>query len=331
MRSVSGFATGAGCLVFRGGCVYTLIQKRPYYFMISTVLIALSIVAMIVSTVTLGSPLRLSIDFTGGSLLEASFEQPVAVEDVRALLGEAGYEDVTVKTVGDESTIHVRTKELTVAQIEDLKGLLADAYGQVTVHRAETVGPTIGQETTRAAIFAILAAGVAILAFVALAFRRVPNSFRYGACAIAKMFHDVIILMGVSSLLGLLLKWEVDALFLTAVVTVVGFSVQDVIVVFDRIRENSVRHRNEPYETMINRSLLETVHRSLATQLNSQFVMLAIILFGGATIRQFMVIMLIGMVTGTYSSLFFAVPLLVVWERNEWAHLFRRRSQATLA
>jgi preprotein translocase SecF subunit len=137
------------------------------------------------------------------------------------------------------------------------------------------------------------------------------------------MFHDVIILMGVASLLGLVFNWEVDSLFLTAVVTVVGFSVQDVIVVFDRIRENSARHRNEPYETMINRSLLETLHRSLATQLNSQFVMLAIILFGGVTIRQFISIMLIGMVTGTYSSLFFAVPLLVVWERNEWLHLFR--------
>ncbi|NLT73102.1 MAG: protein translocase subunit SecF [Chloroflexi bacterium] len=307
--------------------MFTLIQKRPYYFLISTTLIVLSVVAMVVSTLTLGSPLRLSIDFTGGTLLEATLDRSVDPEDIRALLTDEGYEDATVKTVGDDATVSIRTRELTVAEIEALKAVLAAAYGPLTVRSSDTVGPTVGQETTRAAVYAILAAGVAILAFVAIAFRKVPNPIRYGACAIAKMFHDVIIMMGVCSMLGLVFNWEVDALFLTAVVTVVGFSVQDVIVVFDRVRENSARYRNEPYETIINRSLLETLHRSLATQLNSQFVMLAIILFGGATIRQFMAIMLIGMVTGTYSSLFFAVPLLVVWERNEWAHIFRRRPQ----
>jgi preprotein translocase subunit SecF len=311
--------------------VFTLIQKRPYYFVLSAVLIVLSLSAMAVSTITLGSPLRLSIDFTGGSLLEVTFGQDVSPESVRALLAGAGYEDATVKTVGDARNIVVRTKELSVDQTEALKTTLVEAFGPVTVQRSETVGPTIGKETTRAAIYAILAAGVAILIFVAIAFRKVSNPIRYGACAIAKMFHDVIILMGISSLLGLVFGWEVDALFLTAVVTVVGFSVQDVIVVFDRIRENSARHRSEPFETMINRSLLETLHRSLATQLNSQFVMLAIILFGGATIRQFMVIMLIGMFTGTYSSLFFAVPLLVVWEQHGWRHMFKRRPQPATA
>ncbi len=307
--------------------MFTLIQKRPYYFMLSAALIVLSIIAMSVSMATLGSPLRLSIDFTGGSLLEVSFDADVSPEEVRALLTDAGYEDASVKTVGEAHDIVIRTKELSIEQTEALKASLAEAYGPITVQRSETVGPTVGRETTRAAIYAVLAAGVAILIFVAIAFRRVPNPIRYGTCAIAKMFHDVIILMGVASMLGLVFGWEVDALFLTAVVTVVGFSVQDVIVVFDRIRENSVRHRSEPYETMINRSLLETLHRSLATQLNSQFVMLAIVLFGGATIRQFMVIMLIGMVTGTYSSLFFAVPLLVVWEQHGWSTMFKRRPQ----
>jgi preprotein translocase SecF subunit len=311
--------------------VFTLIQKRPYYFVLSALLIVLSISAMVVSTLTLGSPLRLSIDFTGGSLLEVTFGQDVSPESVRALLSSAGYEDATVKTVGNARNIVVRTRGLSVDENEALKSTLVEAYGPVTVQRSETVGPTIGKETTRAAIYAILAAGVAILIFVAIAFRKVSNPIRYGTCAIAKMSHDVIILMGISSLLGLVFGWEVDALFLTAVVTVVGFSVQDVIVVFDRIRENSARHRSELFETMINRSLLETLHRSLATQLNSQFVMLAIILFGGATIRHFMVIMLIGMVTGTYSSLFFAVPLLVVWEQHGWRQMFKKRPQTATA
>ena len=171
---------------------------------------------------------------------------------------------------------------------------------------------------------------MAILIFVAIAFRKVPKPIRYGVCAIAKMFHDVIILLGVASILGLVAGWEVDSLFLTAMVTVVGFSVQDVIVVFDRIRENIRRRRGEPFETMVNRSLLETLHRSLATQLNAMFVMMAIIFFGGATIRQFMLVMLIGMVTGTYSSLFFAVPLLVVWESGDWDSMFKRPERAAV-
>jgi len=161
----------------------------------------------------------------------------------------------------------------------------------------------------------------------------VPNALRYGVCAITKMLHDVLVLLGLASILGLLAGWEVDSLFLTAVLTVVGFSVQDVIVVFDRIRENIGRRRGEDYETIVNRSLLETLHRSLATQLNAVFIMVALILFGGVTIRQFMAVMAIGMVVGTYSSLFFAVPLLVVWERGELrqalARLTGRRAPAT--
>jgi len=123
----------------------------------------------------------------------------------------------------------------------------------------------------------------------------------------------------------------VDSLFLTAVLTVLGFSVSDVIVVFDRIRENINRRRGEPFETIVNRSLLETLHRSLATQLNAMFVMVAIIFFGGVTIRQFILAMLVGMVMGTYSSLFFGVPLLVVWEQGELGRLFRRQGKRATA
>jgi preprotein translocase SecF subunit len=130
--------------------------------------------------------------------------------------------------------------------------------------------------------------------------------------------------MGVFSLLGLLLGWEADALFLTAMLTVTGFSVQDTIVVFDRIRENIPRRRGEPYEQIVNRSLLETLHRSLATQLNAIFILIAILLFGGATIQQFIATLLVGLISGTYSSIFTAVPLLVVWEKGEIGRFFQR-------
>jgi len=303
--------------------MYNLVQKRRWYFALSALLLMTGIAAMVYSTITTGSPLRLSIDFIGGTLLELAFEQPVATEDAHAVVSAAGY-DPTVNTVGDARTLIIRTKQMTTVQKDALVDALAERFGPVTERRFESVGPSVGGETTRAAGMAVLAASVAILAFMAIAFRNVPNALRYGVCAIAKMLHDVLFLLGLGSLLGPLANWEVDALFFTAVLTVVGFSVEDVIVVFDRIRENIGRRRNESFETTVNRSLLETLHRSLATQLNAMFVMMAIVLFGGVTIRQFMLTMLIGMVMGTYSSIFFAVPLLVVWEHGELGQLFRR-------
>jgi len=308
-----------------------LVQKRRWYFAFSALLLAVGIAAMIYSTVVTGAPLRLGIDFTGGSLLEVSFEQAVPTEEVRAVVEAAGYSDPVINTVENPQTLLIRTREMNAAAKDALVAALTAQFGPTVERRYESVGPTIGGETTRAAVLAILAASVAILVFVAIAFRSVPNALRYGVCAIAKMLHDVLILLGLAAIMGLVAGWEADALFLTAVLTVVGFSVQDVIVVFDRIRENINRHRNEDYETVVNRSLLETLHRSLATQLNAIFVMFAIILFGGSSIRVFMLTMAIGMVTGTYSSLFFAVPLLVVWERGEFpspARLFWRHQAA---
>ncbi|TEU09409.1 MAG: protein translocase subunit SecF [Anaerolineales bacterium] len=304
--------------------MFSLVQKRHWYFRISAILILPGIVAMIYSTISLGSPFRLSVDFTGGSMWELSFSQPASPDRVRSLLADAGFGDATVQAVGNERNLSIRTRQMEMATKQALQEAFAQEFGETTELRFESVGPIIGYETTRSAILAILASSLAILFFIAIAFRKVPNAFRYGVCAITKMLHDVLFLLGVASILGIFAGWEVDSLFLTAVLTVVGFSVQDVIVVFDRIRENIPRRRGEPFETIVNRSLLETIHRSLATQLNAIFVMVAIILYGGATIKQFMLTMLIGMVTGTYSSIFFAVPLLVVWEKGEIGHLFRR-------
>jgi preprotein translocase SecF subunit len=257
--------------------MFRLVQKRRWFFLISAILILPGIAAMIYSTITIGSPFHLSIAFTSGAVLELRFSQPVSVEDVRVVLDEAGFSDATVQNVADENTVMIRTTEMTVDQKQALEDQLIASYGAADELRFESVGPTVGRETTSAAFRAIIAAGVAIMFFVALAFRSVPNAFRYGISAIAKMFHDVLFLLGVASILGFVMNWEVDSLFLTALVTVVGFSVQDVIVVFDRIRENTKRRHGEPFDVIVNRSLLETIHRSLATQLNAIFVMVAII------------------------------------------------------
>lgn len=303
--------------------MFTFVQKRRWFFLFSAILLSSGVIAMIVSAAMTGAPLHLSVDFTGGSLLELQFQREVSPTEVRAVFDEAGLADTTVQTARSEDDVIIRTKPMQVGTKDALEAKLRERFGDFTELRFDSVGPTVGRETTRAAGLAILAASLAILLFIAIAFRNVPNAFRYGVCAIAKMLHDVLFLIGFASLMGLLAGWEVDSLFLTAVLTVVGFSVQDVIVVFDRIRENITRRRGESFETIVNRSLLETLHRSLATQLNGMFVMVAIIFFGGVTIRQFILAMLVGMLCGTYSSLCIGVPLLVVWERGELGRFFR--------
>jgi preprotein translocase SecF subunit len=210
--------------------------------------------------------------------------------------------------------------------IEELGALAPLDEGSL---RVEQVSATVGQEVARSAVLAVLVAAVVVTGFMVVAFRQVPFAIRYGVCAILAMFHDILIVSAIMSLAGLLLGWEIDALFLTALLTVVGFSVQDTIVLFDRIRENIPKHLGEPYETIVNRSVLETIHRSLATQLNAFFIMAAILLFGGESIKQFIAILFVGLLTGTYSSIFIAVPLVVAWEKGELP--FTRRTPPAAA
>lgn len=297
--------------------MFNIVEKRHWYFLLSAVIIIPGLVAMIYSTVVYGSPVKLGIDFTGGALLELRFEQPIPPAEVRQVFAEQGFPGSTVQTTQDDQTILVRTKPMDPDEKASILESLSGAYGQVEELRFESVGPAVGAEVTRAAGIAVAVAAIFILLFILFAFRKVPHAFRYGACAIAAMIHDILVTVGLFAIAGLLLNWEADALFLTALLTVIGFSVQDTIVVFDRIRENIPRRRGESYETVVNRSLLETIHRSLATQLNAIFVLIALLLLGGATTQQFVAVLLVGLLSGTYSSIFNAVPLLVVWETGE--------------
>ncbi|MGC8879859.1 MAG: protein translocase subunit SecF [Anaerolineae bacterium] len=304
--------------------MFNIIQRRYLYFAISAAIIIPGIVAMLLSIARFGTPLRLSIDFTGGSMMELRFEKPVQPSVVRAVFVDNGLGDTVVTTAGDERTALIRCKVLEEEQKVQLQEELRQRVGSFEELRYEMVGPTVGSEVTQAATIAVIAASAVIVFYIWWAFRKVPNSLRYGICAISAMAHDVLVATGLFSLAGLLFGWEVDALFLTALLTVIGFSVQDTIVVYDRIRENVPKRRGEDYETIVNRSLLETLHRSLATQLNAIFVLIAILLFGGATIKQFVVVLLVGMISGTYSSIFNAVPLLVVWNNGEIGRFLRR-------
>jgi preprotein translocase SecF subunit len=298
--------------------MFNIVEKRHWYFLLSALLIIPGIVAMVYSIAVFGAPIKLGIDFTGGTLWEVRFQQPVQPADVRQLFLNQGLASTTVQTTVDDQTVVVRTRAMTTEQRKQIGAELTASKGSYEELRYEFVGPAVGGEVTRAASIAVAVAALFILGYIVFAFRKVPNAVRYGVCAVVSMVHDILVTLGLFSIAGLVLGWEADALFLTALLTVIGFSVQDTIVVYDRIRENIPKRRGERFETIVNRSLLETLHRSLATQLNAMFVLFALLLFGGATMQQFVAVLLVGMISGTYSSLFNAVPLVVVWETKKW-------------
>jgi preprotein translocase SecF subunit len=315
--------------------MFTLVQKRRWYFLLSTLVILPGLIAMIYSTIEYGTPVRLGVDFESGSKFVLKLLGPAGEDQVRSVFEANGLNNPNVTRLGNpaDNTWQVRTKFVEADTAEAILNQLSEEVAPVDKNASsvDSVSPAISQEVTRSATIAVIIAAVVILSFIVWAFRRVPRSFRYGVCAITAMIHDILVTMGIMSIMGILFGWEADALFLTAMLTVIGFSVQDTIVVFDRIRENIPKRRGESFETIANRSLLETIHRSLATQLNAIFVMVAILLFGGASIKQFISILLIGLLSGTYSSIFNAVPLLVAWEEGDfrrWFRLGRRRATA---
>ncbi len=301
--------------------MYNIVEKRKLYFIISGVIIGLGILAMGFSFIRSGAPFPLAVDFRGGTRFEVQFSQPVTepqIEEVFARFGVNNPAVVALRGEGLQNAWQIRTEfkspEEALAIEAALNELAPLLPGTLQV---QSVSPSVGAEVTRAAIVAVVVAALVILGYVMLVFRQVPNPFRYGTCAVVAMVHDLLVIMGFAALTGVLLGWEVDALFLTAVLTVAGFSLQDTIVVFDRIRENIAKRPMERYETVVNRSILEVIHRSLATQLNAMFVMVAILLFGGASIKPFIAVLFVGLLSGTYSSIFTAVPLLVAWEKKE--------------
>ena len=297
--------------------MYDIVGKRKWFFTLSSILILLGIGTMVYSTIRLGSPFPVGVDFTGGSRFVIQFTEPAAEGDIREVFADYGL-DPTIQRLGEASSNawQIRTSYVDSEQVQSLLNDLAAQVAPIDreLTRYDAVSPAIGGEVTQAAAMAVVVASVIVLLFVWFSFRRVPHAFRYGACAIAGMLHNLLIATGFFAVMGVLRGWEVDALFLTAILTVVGFSVQDTIVVFDRIRENS-RKRHEPFGVLVNRSVLEVIGRSLTTQLNAMFVMTAILLFGGASLERFVSTWLVGMVSGTYSSICIAVPLLVVWDR----------------
>jgi preprotein translocase subunit SecF len=301
-------------------------KNRYFYFLISLLVIIPGLVFMILNWKNSGTPLPLAIDFTGGSLLEVEYAGtlPSADEIKTTFLEIAPDTSPTIQPLGDNGYA-IRSKRIEDETKGQIVAALSSKAGEdVTVLTFSSVSPSVGAEVTRAAGLAILLAAVAILSYISYAFRGVEHAFRYGVAAIFAMLHDVFVVIGVEAILAYFLGWEADALFLTALLTVIGFSVHDTIVVFDRVRENSGIYRRIPYETLVNHSIVQTLDRSINTQLTVMFTLTSLVLFGGDTIRHFVIILLVGIFSGTYSSIFNAAPILVVWENREWKSWFRR-------
>ena len=294
-----------------------IIKYKNWFFAFSLALIIPGVIAL----TTFG--LKLGIDFSGGTLWEVRISEGRTInnQDFQNFLNQEGAQ-VSSATNTAENSILVRMRTVDENQINQIRKKVNEQFGSVEDLRLETVGPTISKELTNKAVLAVFLATVAIVFYVTWAFRTVPaptSSIAFGFCTIFALLHDILVVVAVFAVLGRFFNVEVDTLFITALLTVIGFSVHDSIVVFDRIRENLKKHKEQNFESVVNNSLLETMARSLNTSLTAIFVLMALLLFGGASIKIFVLALLVGIITGTYSSIFTAAPLLVVW------HNFRRR------
>ena len=297
-----------------------IVEKRRLWFSISLVAIMPFFIYIIWAAAT-GQPLLpLSIDYTGGTIWEMRFNQDVQPAAVRQVFVDAGYGDTTVFTIGDNRTVQVKFKPVTSEQKDILKAGVISGISEFEERSYRSLGPVLGEETSRAALFAIIVTSLLILFYLAWAFRQVPHPFRYGTAAIVALVHDVLVTMSLICIMNWLAGWEIDALTLTAILTVIGFSVTDTVVVFDRIRENIHRYRGDTFSTVANRSIMETATRSLATQITALLVLVALLVMGGATLQQFTATLIVGFASGMYSSIFDAAPLLAAWEEGKLFH-----------
>ncbi|HEX5370392.1 MAG TPA: protein translocase subunit SecF [Dehalococcoidia bacterium] len=319
------------------------VGKRWLFYWLSLLIMLPGIISLV-----LPNGLHSGIEFSSGTTFTARFEQPTTSDALGAALAAFGHPDSRIQTTSDGSFL-IRTdliegsstspafgpappsgREKLENALEGRFGNLVDGSGVVTHRFLEysSVSASVSSSITRDAALAVLAASIAILIYITVSFISVPNPVRYGTCALIALVHDVIVTLGAASILGRLFHFEVDTLFITAMLTIVGFSVHDTIVVFDRVRENVSRAEAAGYEPRlmdaVNASLNQTLGRSLNTSITVVLTLIALILLGGSTIRDFLVIMLIGLVSGTYSSIFIASQALVSWDEGDLSGLFRR-------
>ncbi len=293
--------------------MFNIIKYYKFWFIVSGILL----IAGIASLVVFG--LKLGIDFKGGTLTQIQFSKSVPVADIQKVLADNGFGDVQIQP-SDNNSVIIRTGPQEKNQHDKLIKTLSDKFGAVTEQQFTSIGPVIGKELRSQAFVQLILVSLGIILYIAYAFRKVSkpvSSWRFGIAAIVALLHDLFIVLGTFSMLGRFAGVEIDSLFVTAMLTVLGFSVHDTIVVFDRIRENLRIRAGQSLSEIINNSINQTLVRSINTSLTVIFVLLALVLFGGQTIHYFVLALLVGIVAGTYSSIFIASPILIVWHNWE--------------
>jgi preprotein translocase subunit SecF len=299
--------------------MYNIIGKRYWWFLISGLLI----LASIISLATVG--LKPGIEFSSGSLLTVSFQQPPNFSDFKAEMASLGYGNALIQQAGNNSFI-VRTQELSDQEVTTIENDLQTKFGKFSETPDFTsISPQAAAETVHNAVIAVAIASLGILLYVTWAFRRMPQPFRYGVCAVIALIHDALVALGVFSILGAILGWETNLMFITGILAIIGYSINNTIVVFDRVRENLIRGISSNFELVVNNSEVETMTRSINTSFTTIITVLAILLFVGSSIQNFAVVLLIGIIAGTFDSVFVAPALLVVWDKGEWGRFIGRK------
>ncbi len=287
-----------------------LLNYYKYLFAISGIILILGIASLAVFG------LKLGIDFKGGTVSEIEFQQTIDQGKLRSVLEAGGIQNYQLQLTGEKGVI-IRTESLEKEQHDKMNADIRSQVGEFTEKRFDSFGPVVGEELKKKAIYQLLLVSLGIVLYIAYAFRKVARPitpWQFGLAAIIALVHDLLIVLGIFSLLGHFYNVEVDSLFVTAILTVLGFSVHDTIIVFDRIRENLKVYAGQSVEFIVNHSISQTLVRSLNTSLTVLFVLLAMLMFGGETIRYFVLALFIGIAAGTYSSIFVAAPILVLFQ-----------------
>lgn len=305
-----------------------VVKNRAWFLSISAALIVIGLAVL-----ALPPHLNLGIDFTAGSSFDIEFQDAdPGTEQVRGALFAAGHDDAIIQKAG-EGTFFVRTRELGTSGIAPIEEALGNRVSEdFTIPSVTTVGKSVAQDTARNAIIAVAVASIFVMLYVMYAFRTIPQSYRYAIAAIIALMHDVLIVLGLFAILGRVLDVQVNAIFIVGILTLIGYSVNDTIVVFDRIRENVLLAPSRPFATTVNVSIRESLMRSLGTSITTSVVVLAMLLFGGEALRDFMIVLLAGVIVGTYSSIFIAAQVLVGWHQGDLGRIaFWRRGSDRLA
>jgi preprotein translocase subunit SecF len=300
--------------------VIRFVERKSWYFILSGLLIVPGLVFLL-----LGG-LKPGIEFKGGTLLDARFDAPPTVSAVQDFMGTLGHGEAKT-TVAEGGRIEIRTFEMKPEEIVKTTGALQDKFGTAKIDPS-TVSPSFSEELIQNSVRSIALASILIVLLIAWAFRSFGwGAFRYGIAAIIALLHDAAFVLGFFAILGFFFNVEIDSLFVTAVLTIIGFSVHDTIVVFDRIRENLRLNPGEALNPVINFSIMQTLTRSIITSLTVVLTLLALFLFGGFSVRNFALALLVGIISGTYSSIFNASQIISLWQELE--DRIRHRATAT--